>query len=214
LRERRFISLWERCARSDSDARGAEIYRDLKKRYSESHRRYHTPAHIAHCLKLFDLSRHKMDEPDTVEMSIWFHDVIYDAKASDNEERSAKYFSQTCGQDIDGQLQSKVRDLIIATIHKELPLTPDGKYMVDIDLSSFGLPWDKFFQDSEAVREEFSHLNDAEFYSAQKKFLESLLAREHFCFTEFFRQRHEKTARENIQRYLESLEKQRLARDA
>jgi predicted metal-dependent HD superfamily phosphohydrolase len=155
-----------------------------------------------------------MDDQDAVEMSIWFHDVIYDATASDNEERSAKYFSQTCSQDVDRQLKSKVHDLIIATMHKELPLTPDGKYLVDIDLSSFGLPWDKFLRDSEAVREEFSHLDDAEFYSAQKKFLESLLAREHFCFTEFFRQRHERTARENIRRYLDSLEKQRLVREA
>ncbi len=214
MKKRRFISLWERCSRSNSGARGAEVYRGLKQRYSESHRRYHTPAHIAHCLKLFDLSRHKMDDPNAVELSIWFHDVIYDAKASDNEERSARYFSETCGQDVDRQLQSKVHDLIIATIHKELPLTPDGKYMVDIDLSSFGLPWDKFLRDSEAVREEFSHLSDAEFYSAQKEFLESLLFREHFCFTEFFRQRHEKTARENIRRYLDSLKKQSLVGDA
>lgn len=210
MKERRFISLWKRCARAQSDARGAEIYRDLRQRYSEDHRRYHTPAHIAHCLKLFDLARSEMNDPDAVEMSIWFHDVIYDASASDNEERSAKYFSETCGKDVDWKFQSKVRDLIIVTIHKELPLTPDEKYMVDIDLSSFGLPWDRFLRDSEAVREEFRHMSDEEFYSAQRKFLESLVSRKHFCFTKFFRERHEKTARKNIARYLNMLEKQGL----
>lgn len=210
MKERRFISLWKRCASGNADDRGTEIYRDLRKRYSEEHRRYHTPAHIAHCLKLFDLSSHKMDEPDAVEMSIWFHDVIYDASASDNEERSARYFVQTCGNDVDRAFQSKVHDLIMVTVHKELPLTPDQRYMVDIDLSSFGLPWNKFLEDSEAVREEFRHMSDKEFYSMQTKFLETLVARKHFCFTKFFRDRHEKTARTNIARYLDMLEQQGL----
>lgn len=210
MKESRFISLWKRCARADANARGAEVYRDLKKRYSEDHRRYHTPAHIAHCLKLFDLARDKIDDPDAVEMSLWFHDVIYDASAFDNEEKSAKYFLDTCGKEVDAKFQSKVHDLIIVTIHKELPLTPDEKYMVDIDLSSFGLPWDKFLKDSEAVRAEFRHMSDKEFYPAQKQFLESLVARKHFCFTKFFRDRHEKRARKNIARYLEMLEKQGL----
>jgi predicted metal-dependent HD superfamily phosphohydrolase len=210
LKEGRFISLWKRCASANANARGTEIYRDLLKRYSEEHRRYHTPAHIAHCLKLFDLASGKMDEPDAVEMSIWFHDAIYDAIASDNEERSAKYFIRTCGNDIDREFQSKVCDLIMVTIHKEPPLTPDERYLVDIDLSSFGLPWKKFLEDSEAVREEFQHLSDEEFYPAQKKFLEKLVARQHFCFTKFFRDRHEKRARSNIARYFDMLEQQGL----
>jgi len=210
LKQGRFISLWERCTSANANARGTEVYRDLKKRYSEAHRRYHTPAHIAHCLKLFDLASVKMDEPDAVEMSIWFHDAIYDASASDNEERSAKYFIRTCGKDIDLKFQSKVRDLIMVTVHKELPLTPDERYMVDIDLSSFGLPWKKFLEDSEAVREEFRHMSDEEFYPTQKEFLQNLVARKHFCFTRFFRDRHEKAARENIARYLAMLEQQGL----
>lgn len=211
MKERRFISLWKRCAGTDSNARGAEVYRDLKKRYSEGNRYYHTPAHIEHCLNLFDLARDKMDDPDAVEMSIWFHDVIYDARSSDNEEKSAAYFAKVCGNDVDNQFKSKVHDLIIVTIHKELPLTPDEKYLVDIDLSSFGLPWNKFLKDSEAVRKEFRHLSDEEFYPAQKKFLESLVSRKHFCFTKFFRDRHEERARKNIARYLDMLEKEGLA---
>ncbi len=210
MKEKRFISLWERCARGDANNRGAEIYRDLRQRYSEGHRRYHTPVHIAHCLKLFDLARDDMEEPDAVEMSIWFHDVIYDARAPDNEEKSAEYFVEVCGDEVEERFKSKVYNLIIVTIHKELPMTVDEKYMVDIDLSSFGLPWERFLKDSQAVREEFRHLNDEEFYPAQKQFLETLVERKYFCFTEFFRERHEKTARENIARYLKNLEQQGL----
>lgn len=214
MKERRFISLWERCTRASSDARGAAVYRDLKRRYSEGHRRYHTPAHIAHCLKQFDLVRDKMDHPDAVEMSIWFHDVIYNAEATDNEKKSADYFVDVCGDDVDPEFKSKVYGLIMVTMHTHLPKTLDEKYLVDIDLSSFGLPWDRFLRDSEAVREEFRHLGDEEFYPAQKQFLQSLVARKHFCFTKVFRDRHEKTARENIARYLEKLKNEGLVGDA
>ena len=47
---------------------------------------------------------------------------------------------------------------------------------------------------------------DAEFYPRQRKFLESLAARPVFCFTEFFRERHEARARENIERLCAMLE--------
>ena len=79
-------------------------------------------------------------------------------------------------------------------------------FIVDIDLSSFGLPWEAFLRDSRAVREEFSRVTDAEFYPRQKKFLESLAARPAFCFTEFFRDLHETRARRNIERLCAKLE--------
>lgn len=207
MRESRFKALWQRCASPALDDRAASIYRDLKDRYSESHRRYHTPVHIAHCLKQHDLSRGHMDQPDAVEMAIWFHDVIYDAKATDNEKRSADHFVSQCGVELAPEFESMVYRLIMVTVHKEHPETNDEKFMVDIDLSSFGLPWDRMLEDSKGVRDEFPHMSDDVFYPAQKIFLDALLARDNFCFTEFFRERHEQTARDNIHRYLETLSK-------
>lgn len=210
MKEARFKSLWARCANPASEERASVLYRDLKQRYMEPHRRYHTPVHIAHCLKQFDLAKEFMDAPDTVEMSIWYHDIIYEAKALDNELQSAEYFVEMCGENLSSEFVSAVHQLIMATIHKEHPATNDERYMVDIDLSSFGLPWERFLKDSEGVRDEFPHMSDEEFYPAQKIFLDALLARNPFCFTEFFQARHGETARENIKAYLASLEKRGL----
>ena len=80
--------------------------------------------------------------------------------------------------------------------------------MLDIDLSSFGLPWDDMLRDSIAVRKESPQLSDAEFFPGQRAFLESLVKREHFYFTDFFRSRIEETARRNINRYLKNLREQ------
>ena len=77
--------------------------------------------------------------------------------------------------------------------------------MLDIDLSSFGLPWEDMLRDSIAVRQESPQLSDAEFFPGQRAFLESLVSRDTFYFTEFFRSRIEDRARSNIARYLQNL---------
>ena len=95
----------------------------------------------------------------------------------------------------------------MATTHLDPPpQTLDESFMVGIDLSSFGRSWDEFLLDSRAVRAELPHLPDAEFLPRQEKFLESLAARPRFCFTEFFRERHERRARENIAKLCAMLE--------
>lgn len=205
--KQRFEKLWLRCAIDGVDAKPHACFAQVQRHYREPHRRYHTPAHIAHCLEQFDLARALLDAPDAVELAIWYHDVIYDVGASDNELQSAQLLRRHADGVIAGDLVQCVDDLVMVTVHgQRQPVTRDQGFMVDIDLSSFGLPWAKFLRDSEAVREEFADMSDAQFYPRQREFLASLIAREHFCITEFFRARHEARARKNITRYLADLE--------
>ena len=106
---------------------------------------------------------------------------------------------------MDANFRRRVYDLILITIHPEQPRSLDQEFMVDIDLSSFGLPWPAFRRDSNAVRNEYAHMADERFYPAQIRFLRALLARPSFFFTEFFRNRYEQTARSNITRHIEEL---------
>ena len=204
LDRRRFERLWERCIGEGAGT----AFDELDALYREPHRRYHTAAHIEHCLRLFDLAADRMDEPDAVEMALWFHDAIYDVPTEKNELRSAELFAARAGGRGEERFRSKVRRLIMATTHSEPPATLDESFIVDIDLSSFGLPWEEFLRDSIAVREEFPRVPDAEFYPRHRKFVESLVARPAFCFTEFFRDRHEARARENIERLFARIEAQ------
>ena len=201
---RRFESLWSRRIGADAGA----VFDELDARYGEPHRHYHTAAHIEHCLREFDLAADRMDEPDAVEMALWFHDAIYDVPTQMNELRSAELFAARAHGRGSEHFRSRVRGLIMATAHREPPATLDESFIVDIDLSSFGLPWEEYLRDSRAVRAEFSRAADAEFYPKQRKFLESLVARPAFCFTAFFRDRHEARARRNIERLFARLEAQ------
>ena len=146
-----------------------------------------------------------MREPDAVELAIWFHDAIYIAGSPENELESARLFERHATGCIPPNRVRTVFDLIIVTEHRQAPVDDDQALLIDIDLSSFGQSWEQMSNDSSNVRREFAHLSDAVFYAGQEKFLKGLLARKHFCYSKFFRERHEAQARANIVQYLESI---------
>ena len=198
----RFERLWSRCARASCSVPG--LFEEIAAHYREPHRHYHTPGHVDHCLAQLDAARAEMRDPDSVELAVWYHDVIYDVERKDNEALSADLFDRRATGVMAPERIRAVHDLIMVTVHtRAAPGSLDQALMVDIDLSSFGLPWEGFLRDSVAVRKEYAHLSDEEFYPRQHDFLQGLLARDSFCFTEFFRRRHEHRARENIERYLD-----------
>ncbi len=202
MSNQRFMALWDRCQVDGSSDAALPVYEELQRRYNELHRHYHTPDHISHCLRQLDLAADLMEDADAVEMAIWFHDAIYNPRACDNERKSAELFAGLLGAHVDPAFLRSVYDLILVTAHPEQPRRLDEQFMVDIDLSSFALPWAEFKRDSDAVRKEYAHLSDERFFSNQIGFLRELIERPTFFCTDFFRARYETAARENITRYM------------
>jgi predicted metal-dependent HD superfamily phosphohydrolase len=147
-----------------------------------------------------------MEDADSIELALWFHDVVYQPDAPDNEMASAERFKRSALETMSDDLVRQVHRLIMATTHENPPASIDEQFVVDIDLSSFGLPWDRFSQDSRNVRREFPHLNDREFARSSGKFLSRLLDRPGVYSTPFFKARLEETARENLRRQIAILE--------
>lgn len=76
------------------DAMGLQMHAELK-RYYEPHRFYHGMGHIEYMIdqytKLYlDSSYYTEEEREDIFLAVIFHDIIYDPKANDNEEQSAK----------------------------------------------------------------------------------------------------------------------------
>ncbi len=205
IRERaRFAALWERCLGGDR-ALAEAVHARLVKLYEEPHRHYHTLDHVRHCLGEFDRAAALMDDPDAVEMALWFHDAVYRSGAVDNERRSADLFRQWSETPADAAFLQRVDDLIMATTHRDQPARRDERFIVDIDLSSFGLPWEAFERDGHRIRAECADIGDEAYYPGQLRFLRSLQSRPTFFFTEFFQRRYEPIARDNIRRVIENL---------
>src|ERR1700677_1678885 len=64
---------------------------DIRRAYSGSGRFYHTLAHVLAVLGTVDKLASFAGNVNAVKLAAWLHDVIYDSKASNNEERSAEY---------------------------------------------------------------------------------------------------------------------------
>jgi predicted metal-dependent HD superfamily phosphohydrolase len=205
LERARFAALWGRCLAGVPSAAGEEVYARLAELYGEPHRHYHTLTHIRHCLSQFDLAAALMDDPDAVEMALWFHDAIYVPGALDNEWQSAELFRKWSEGCADPAFRRRVGDLIMVTTHREPPGRRDERFIVDIDLSSFGLPWEAFERDGRLIRAESAGIADDRYYPGHLRFLLALQGRPTFFFTDFFQQRYEQMACENIGRIIAEL---------
>lgn len=207
---RRYRDLLRRLAAGDADVEtvAERSFAALQRLYAEPSRHYHTAAHVDFCLSQFDRARTHMDEPDMVELALWFHDAVYDVRACDNELRSAALCEHLLTPLLPRRRLDRLRDLILVTAAGSQPADNDEAFVYDIDLSVFARPWEEFRDDSEAVRRESEHLDTGEFARRQAQFLRSLLARPAIYCTALFRDRCENAARDNITRWLQVLDRQ------
>lgn len=199
----RFSALWTRCCRPLTiNADPAPVYTDLIEHYREPHRHYHTCAHIDNCLREFDRITGRLPKPDALETAIWFHDAIYIPGVPDNEQQSAELLCRWGQDQLPSDFIKHVCKLILCTTHLQPPKTAEEAFLVDIDLSSFGLEWPAFIADSHNVRAEQKHRPDEHYYLAHARFLNMLLNRDRIFFSDFFYQLYETPARGNIERLL------------
>ncbi len=211
---KRFSDLWNKCAQRaelNCESNPERIFEFIDTQYSEPHRFYHASSHIDHCLKQFDSADidgdidegMENDKHDVIELSIWFHDVIYEIGNRENEARSAVVFSDYAQNCLSEDLASKVNACILSTTHREPPVDEYSKTVVDIDLSGFGQDWDGFSRDSENLRKENSHIELERYIVGQIGFMEKLLSRERIYSTQYFYRTLESKARNNISRQLD-----------
>ena len=117
------------------------LFEGLAARYREPHRAYHTLAHVEHVLRQFDGVRHLANDPDAVELALWFHDVVYDLGSGSNEEDSAALArAAALEMGMSEARADRASNLVLATKHNAAPTQADARLVVDIDLSILGQP--------------------------------------------------------------------------
>ena len=200
----RFATVWQRRVASPPSPDAQTVYAELRRRYEEPFRQYHNLRHILDCLRLCDEIGPLLVDRDAVEIALWFHDAVYDRGASTNELRSAELFlSLSAGASF--TFRHRVCDHILATRHSAPVRDPDRRFLVDIDLSGFGAPWDEFMRNGALLREECRDQDEVRYHFGQVAFLTRLQQRRHFFSTDYFRARYETTARDNLRRVLAEL---------
>lgn len=198
----RFAALWRRCVASPPSPDAEAVFGELARLLGESTRHFHNLEHIRECLRQADEVTALLDDPDAVELALWFHDAVYAPGDPTNERASAELFVRLA---VGAQpaLCRHVSGLILATRHHSVPRNRDRRYVEDIDLVGFGAPWEKFMHNGDLLRAEFASQSDAEYYAGQVVFLARLAQRPAFFATDYFRERYEARAQENLSRLLD-----------
>jgi predicted metal-dependent HD superfamily phosphohydrolase len=73
-------------------------FADLAARYSSPERHYHTLDHVRDVLDTAAPLWGGAGPPPALLLAAWLHDVVYDTRAADNEERSADHAGRCCGR--------------------------------------------------------------------------------------------------------------------
>lgn len=140
---------------------------NVTRQYSEKQRHYHTLRHIVHMFTLMRDFNAQLRCNLTVFLAIIFHDIIYDPKASDNEEQSAEMFRQFARDArLKGEIEEQICDMILKTkSHKaDAHTTPglfgsaDCDYFLDFDMAILGAQHPDYTTYAEHIRLEYSHI--------------------------------------------------------
>jgi predicted metal-dependent HD superfamily phosphohydrolase len=194
---------WRRlAARQGVPAPLAEpMLEELVGAYLQPARQYHTLDHIAALLRQLEEHKDGVIDHDAVALAILFHDVVYDPRRQDNEQRSAALARQrltTLG--FATALIDKVAAYIEATQHghKVEIKDPDLALLLDLDLSTLAAAPDAYRAYASAIRREYAHVPDAFYRGGRRQILEGFLARQRIYHTERLFTLWEARARANM----------------
>jgi len=174
-------------------------------------RHYHTVVHLYEMIVHFQHSRHGLSKQDAqaILLAIFFHDAIYNAQASDNEEQSNILFETTAFDDDQSALKSKVSSMILATKTHNATNAEDHaiKLLLDLDMAVLGKDPDAYLAYASLIRKEYQHVDQEVYCSKRAEILQAFLDNtDHIFATDLFRDLYEAKARENLRNEIEVLQ--------
>jgi len=156
--------------------RANEKFKEVSGLYGEAGRFYHTLDHISEVLHSVDALVSKANFPEMVKLSAWLHDVIYDSKASDNEERSARYAEKLCAE-LGIPEGPTVAAMILKTQTHDAKGDTDAQILIDADLAILGATETEYCAYAQKIRQEYAWVPQDRFNEGRRRILERLLAR-------------------------------------
>lgn len=136
------------------------ITKRWRARLNEPQRHYHTLAHIEAMLANLPQS----DATREMAAAIWLHDIVYDPKASDNEEMSAFVAEQDlAGSGISIPI---VVGLILGTKRHESG-SAQQNLLNDLDLGILGAPPPTYARYAHQIRMEYAHVPTPQYHAGR-----------------------------------------------
>lgn len=134
-----------------------DLGEELLDRWSQPHRRYHTPQHLAELQQAMDGLvadlRHGADPGRTLRLAAWFHDAVYECRPEEDEEASAQLAERSLDGLVPAAEVAEVARLVRLTAdHTPADDDPAGNVLVDADLAILGADDARYLEYSRQVR--------------------------------------------------------------
>ncbi len=182
-----------------SPADAYPVFDRLVAAYTEPHRHYHTLEHLGEMFRV--VGRLPVADLRTVQLAVWFHDVVYDPRAKDNEERSADRVAEWLGPlRVPQSVLTRVAELVRATAHlsAEAGSDPDTDALLDADLAILAAAEHRYERYAGDIRKEYAWVPDEEYRLGRLAVFEAFLARPRIFRTKILFAEGEAAARRNL----------------
>ena len=147
-----------------------ETFEDVCRHYAGPGRFYHTLDHVRAVLETVESLASVARNPNAVKLAVWLHDVIYDSKASDNEERSAEYAERLC-HDLSIPEGRLVASLILKTKTHDAGEDIEPQVLLDADLAILGASEPAYQIYAEQIRQEYAWVPESEYREGRRQIL-------------------------------------------
>ncbi len=209
--EDRWNDLWWRLGVQSPDIPATGIR--LIAEYSGADRHYHSRTHLEDVLQKLDWAKTALERKgelpllpedqrklfDTIELALWYHDVVYNAKLKNNEELSRDLFlTHAAHFGLDETMQQNVAKLIDLTAKHKDAASLMERIMTDCDLAILGAPKAEFDKYDADIRKEYAHVPAAAYKIGRHKVLTGFLDQPYVFKTQAFHDAFEAQARVNL----------------
>ena len=189
---------------SDNKNYNLECWNEIEKNYSSKSRHYHNLEHLENMFTELNNVESKINDLDTLLFSVYYHDIIYKSTKKDNELQSALIFEKRISKTSFVKL-SECMAQVEATKEHKLSNDNDTNLLLDIDLSILGKSTNEYRKYCDNIRKEYHIYPDFMYKKGRKKVLKSLLELDSIYKTDFFKQKFENQAKENLRQELNQL---------
>lgn len=188
---------------SSNQALNEQFWTEIEKAYSSKKRHYHNLQHLHYMFALGDQYQDEIEDRDTLLFSIFYHDIIYNVRRQNNEEKSAELARERLlSLNFPSEKTEKCFTQIIATKEHQSKIDHDTELLLDFDLAILGDSWEKYHAYTQNIRSEYSIYPDFLYKKGRKKVLQHFLGMERIFKTSNFYERLEERAKQNLAKEL------------
>jgi predicted metal-dependent HD superfamily phosphohydrolase len=197
----RLTAIWQELTAkyTNNTSLADKLWEKIEANYSAENRHYHNLSHLDYMADQAMRYQNNLSDLDTILLSIFYHDIIYNVIRKDNEIKSADIAREQLSQlGVPTDKIAKCHTQILATQKHALSSNADTNYLLDFDLAILGERPSDYEEYTRKIRKEYAVYPDFLYRRGRKKVLQHFLAMNRIFKTDAFYERYEQTARDNL----------------